>query len=739
MEALKTMIERKSNRAIQVIIDKQKFHYAENFKDNEKTILKSDSVVIFFSQKYKEIIDNRNESRGVDREYEDYILPSWKEGKLAVIPIVIKGTTDTAITKEFKDNIAANFASMPLMSPDNRTINRAYKVEVTNLVQDIVYETKLSHRRKDYIFSNRDETYRVLFCNTDSKDKLPRDCMYKSEAYKNILSEEGTSFLVGRKGSGKTTFFEVLEKYDPAEFDKRFKLLRPISVEDIREEYLYSIYSKYKNDHIILGRPRIIDLFWEIFLSFCAIYIVCVENENCRIRDERKHIFDKLANKIRKKIGVRVLDTNDAKRSLFSLSAELWDAFLDHGLLEHANTEAFLASIDANFNVDNILCDFFGRGIYVQFEKAVEQCNKKILVALDKFDAISDDFRRNIKSDYTSSDEELRENAKERSEFDSLLYRSLVITVERLKQADSGLMGHTEFCIIIPQDRVLQIKSVDRDFTKKSFVSLSWDAIELLNIIVLRLIKLFGISETTKEDIISQFEDIMKKYMSTIPLEVIIDEHGTQKRIGLFQYLLRISFWRPRDIIKYFSVLYDANEKNAQRHRTIDMSTLKALLNGVTNDIIENEFFNEYNKVVYNLEDLLERFEGKNMLLCSEEFFQIMSGFKFERAGGVLESNLADIVKLMYEYGIIGLKFDPDYVKTKNIGYPICFVHNEGMFPFNCSIKDVLGKHKSIRIVLNPIFSKRFSLHYNTSDVIGAYDWDYLHHNHLRKMAIDRF
>ena len=251
------------------------------------------------------------------------------------------------------------------------------KAEMTNLVSDIIYETSVAHRRKDYVFSGIEEAYSVLFCNTDSKDKLPRDCMYKSEAYSNIMSSEGTSFLVGRKGSGKTTFFEVLEKYDPAEFDKHFKVLRPISVEDIREEHLYSSVQKLSMDHKVLGEGLVLELFWEIYLHLCAIYIVCVEEENHRIRDDRRTIFRRVGNILKKALNIEKLDSTDVKRSIFTASVILWEEFLDTEILTYATEKAFLASIDANFNVENVLKNFLSKDNYRGLLKAIDQCEKK--------------------------------------------------------------------------------------------------------------------------------------------------------------------------------------------------------------------------------------------------------------------------------------------------------------------------------------------------------------------------
>lgn len=92
------------------------------------------------------------------------------------------GEPKNAITREFIDNIAADFSKSAPMIEGKRgkKLNPEYKTEMTNLISSIIYETSVAHRRKDYCFSNVEEAYTVLFCNTDSKNKLPRGCMYRS-------------------------------------------------------------------------------------------------------------------------------------------------------------------------------------------------------------------------------------------------------------------------------------------------------------------------------------------------------------------------------------------------------------------------------------------------------------------------------------------------------------------------------------------------------------------------------
>ena len=60
------------------------------------------------------------------------------------------------------------------------------------------------------------------------------------------------------------------------------------------------------------------------------------------------------------------------------------------------------------------------------------------------------------------------------------------------------------------------------------------------------------------------------------------------------------------------------------------------------------------------------------------------------------------------------------------------------MYPFDKARNEIVRGTKMAKFVLNPIFSKKLSLHYNTTEVIGAYGWDYLQNNHARKMGINR-
>ena len=84
-----------------------------------------------------------------------------------------------------------------------------YRTEMTNLVSTIISKTFSASRRKDYDFKSKEEMYESLFCDTKSNGKLPKECMFKTNAYTSIMSQRCT-FIIGRKGSGKTTFLKFL-------------------------------------------------------------------------------------------------------------------------------------------------------------------------------------------------------------------------------------------------------------------------------------------------------------------------------------------------------------------------------------------------------------------------------------------------------------------------------------------------------------------------------------------------
>lgn len=238
----------------------------------------------------------------------------------------------------------------------------------------------------------------------------------------------------------------------------------------------------------------------------------------------------------------------------------------------------------------------------------VKQCQKKILLALDGFDTHSEDFRLTTRRLAGVNDEEYQF----RTDFEIRLFRELMVIVSNIKRKKITLekqyfFSAVHFCVILPQDRFDQIALDDRDIEKRDICSLNWDAYDLMEMLVKRLEYHFKVdSNRRKFNLENRFYTIIQKELPGIPTEININVNGYPQRVPLFNYLLRHTFWRPRDIIKNFAIIMklgkesDIETKNPELIQSI---IKKALSQGVSR-IIEGEFINEYKNVYVNIKDL---------------------------------------------------------------------------------------------------------------------------------------
>lgn len=735
LSILKNKIETYSEGEIEVVFDKKSFKTGDNFEKKENLICLSDSIVIFFSPNYKKIVDEQDENRGVYREYKK--LKEIKAKQIAgIIPVIIEGNERNAITSDFKRNIAEIFDINDIFTKGQKKIKQKYVKKVENLVGKIIKETNLAYKKRDYEFKSTDDAMATLFGEAAADQKLPHKCMYETDAYISVLSQN-RRYIIGRKGSGKSTFFELLEKYDVEAFEKKFKVLKPIKAEEINMEQAYGVLDSFASDERLFPLHKRLELFWEIYTYLCAIYIVCLEEELFKVEDERREIFKEAGNVFRdQKFGVEKLTDEKCHEALFISSIETFETFFRCDLIEYSKDKSYISSLVANYNIENVLETYFGKALYKELKTAISKCKKKAIIALDGFDTVSEQFRIRTISLINSNNLQVQQEGKKRLEFERLFYRSMLNTFEKLKRTTKGIMNKVSFCIIIPQDKLDQIKDSDRDFSKYSFASLSWDAIDLLQMLVKRLEYVYGVVDS--DDIVEKFERIMRKHFPAIPINISINIDNKDENMHLFEYLLRISFWRPREIIKYFYEIYLANKNNIKSREELSNETIKSILCKKANDIIEEEFYAEYRTVITNIEEIMENFRGKNILLDVEEVYDILYNQKFETAALREFNKPYNKLMILYELSVVGIWVDRSVKTQENLRYHLCFNYNEGLDPLDILKGDKKYKAEQVKIVINPIFSKKLSLQYNTKEVLERYGWSYFIENHIRKSSIKR-
>ena len=232
----------------------------------------------------------------------------------------------------------------------------------------------------------------------------------------------------------------------------------------------------------------------------------------------------------------------------------------------------------------------------------------------------------------------------------------------------------------------------------------------------------------------------MREHLPAISEEVSIEINGISKNVSLFEYLLRVSFWRPRDILKYYAVLYNANQTvDNPRINKLDSDTVKIIINNKADDIVKTEFINEYDKVFINLSKVMLAFYSKHIILTAKEICEILSKTPFITTFAFDCEQIINKICLLYELGVLGLKIFPKLIKARGIGNEWCFTFNEGLKPLEVLDLGFSQDTTDIKFVLNPIFSKKLCLEFNTTELVGVFGKEYLADNHARKMAIKRF
>lgn len=743
--SLKSSIENRSMNTIKVILDCACFKYGDDLIENENQIIDSEIVLVLFSENYIKKI-NANENTGVKREYE-LIKERLKQKKL-IIPILYSGKKEDTVPKEFSFKLYADLSSISPKVMETATKKRVLHNDLISslkkIVKQVVNCAEYFIFDREYRFRNLEEQYNALFIQTSDTATLPRDCIIKIDAYNSIMDQD-RYIVIGRKGSGKTTLINYMQKLDPDHYFENYKKIKPIEADSLNLDFIYNrIIKKYTKDFEDMSTANSLEVFWEIYFFIYCVYIIGIEIEKDILdkNDDRFTVFKKAVNILKKKMAIvnEKLEYSNYKNGVFTCAAELLMNHLEGEVLKNANIDTIFTSFTNNLNARTILENVFTKKLFRDFCLATYRCNKKILIALDGFNSQSEDFRMKTKK---LIDEDFEEY-KLRKKFEILFYRQLMILTTRIKQEPRPeplylAFGAIDFCLIIPQDRYDEIKMFDRDNIKRGCCSLSWDAVDLLEMLVKRLefhykITTLDDSWTAKE----KFNYILSNYFPNIPAQIKVKIDGHNAFIDLYNYILRLSFWRPRDILNNFAVIMKANKIRKPKSSETIQVIIKNLLNNNAKDIVVSEFVDEYKNIYFNLKEFLESFEDKDLIINFEDFCGHISNVPLNSGYNTEIDDTFEKLNLLYRLGVIGLHFPKEEVNRHGHSYHICFIFNEGLQPYDDFIKSKNKQHTNVKIIFNPIFSKYLGLSFNTNELIMDFDWEYLEINHIRKNRIRR-
>jgi hypothetical protein len=285
-----------------------------------------------------------------------------------------------------------------------------------------------------------------------------------------------------------------------------------------------------------------------------------------------------------------------------------------------------------------------------------------------------------------------------------------------------------DFCIAIPHDRFLHVKRIDRDRYqyRHRFSRIAWTGIELSALVRKRLAILRDVEDTKGAKLDSRLAKVMERGYPELPDEVSFQFGSATYRMPLFIYVLRHTFWRPRDVLFYYAALLAASDHSRKKGEVMPTNFIRQLIAGSTRSIVEDEFLDEFSVSIRNLRSILQKFKQGPQILEWEQVRERIEKMRFDTVLPEGESaSLEWKIELLYDIGMLGVVLD-----RKNSERLSCYRH---AFSFNePDALEHLGRemYTALTYALNPLFVEY--LHLDTSgnpELILPMDWEYLQRN----------
>lgn len=729
---------------VKILVDMD-LKYGHDFNDFTEVVNQVSSIVIFFTPEYKQKTEFRK--GGVYDEYKE-IIRRYEEGKeknepFQIIPILFSGNMEESVPEELISLKFLNLTRFRIKRENSgefivtRKDKMTFLPELRKIGDQIISSAALDSSEFQIYSKEYDDLFVDLKGswnrNIEGRDII-ENLFVKTRSYFKILRQQAF-FMVGRKGSGKTTLTQVLPLL---QYSSYLSVIQ-INADDFNLEAHFGLYSdsQFRSDtSTVVQRQKAFEYTWEAVIMLAIMQEICINKENIDLQRQRSHLIEPIQEyinsmdgKITRVSGKKLL-TSDYFNFCFAKIVE----FVRECINEARNEpDFFLPDIAARFSLEGFINFIFGKEVCDAFWGLLRNYDKKFLITLDGFDNAFEEFRKNSIRLYD------KDNLTRRSFFEIDWLRALLsFTIKAKTTSGNYLYSAIDFCVVAPMDRFMEVIRYERDSYRNwnRWFTIQWTGIELAILLRKRLQNLVKITTDKTQSPRQRLESVLNhEKFQHIPKNVTINHAGNTYQIPLFMYVLRFTFWRPRGLLYYYSKILALSHNLCRWGAPITSESIQKCIRTSTTNVIEDEFLDEFRSTIVNIEEILSLFRKKVPEMSFDELQQIISKADFKFAiGDLTDRDIVEKVKFLYNIGFLGIKFTDSQKKNLGLWNKYAFYFNEGQIIFTDPFIDSEDL-REFRFIIHPIFTEYLHLKVEDIEYPLIYNWDYLRESEAAMIA----
>jgi energy-coupling factor transporter ATP-binding protein EcfA2 len=697
-----------------------------------RTIDECDAVIVCLSPAYAERVARRDgsvayaEYTAIQQRLEREKRHRTYGSRFLLLPVVFTHSMDRSAPPELQQALVVGDISWlnVLEKKNGLIVSREHRLKLRRFCEKLTDRLEAIALTKRPTYGERQEALfrEFLFHDTKSRWDKPDNYRYldsafvKTEAFLKARNKQ-VAFIIGRKGAGKSTITHVL----PILSKPKPQVVLRLDFEELPLHMCFNILmqkpraaSDLRNAFTPLDSYQ---LAWDGFLHLYYAW-------QMRRTFGRRSPVGRILHLVFSGLMLRAADDAEenaiATRALFVYTFERLLSYIDEFLLR--DVSAPLASAAAALTPSAFRNFLFTRTGWAAVRRHIEKAGslRSILITADGFDVMVQHFRDVLR------DEAAAASAAEFERDLLLALFQIVLNRGPMRLAGGPLYQRADYCVAVPHDRFIEVRAKDRDRYKyrHRVAHISWSGIELSALVRKRLSLLRKV-EDPKEGLLSiRLKRVMESGFPELPESIEFNFASAPYRMPLFLYVLRHTFWRPRDVLFYYASLLSAAEMAQRKGGPLTSEAVRQVIANATRTVVRDEFIGEFVGIFPNLDHVLRRFASGPQVMSWAELKNRIEDIRFDTTLPVdRKASLEWKFETLYEIGAMGLVLTRESSRKLGV-HRHAFIFNEGML-----VGDKIRpeRYEEYEFALHPVLCEEYQLDTSAnSELILPLDWGYL-------------